>query len=165
MLNPARSLSRHPLFQVMLAFEAADGAGAALALPGLRVEPQAVAAATSKFDLSVALAERRDARPASRPASTGVLEYAADLFERGTVEALGQRLVRLLTAAVADASRPLGSLAILDADERGTILRGLQRTPGAWPDRSRRPTLAVAVCGAGGSARRMPSRWCSRTAS
>ena len=46
------------------------------------------------------------------------LDYRGDLFDRGTVEAIGRRLVRLLTAAVADAPRPLGSLAILDADER-----------------------------------------------
>jgi non-ribosomal peptide synthetase component F len=57
-----------------------------------------------------------------------VLEYAADLFERGTVEALGRRLVRLLTAAVADATRPLGSLAILDDAERHTILEGFNAT-------------------------------------
>ncbi len=126
-LNPARSLSRHPLFQVMLAFEAADGAGAELTLPGLSVEPQAVAAATSKFDLSVALAEQRTAT--GEPAGiSGVLEYAADLFERGTVEALGQRLVRLLTAAVADATRPLGSLAILD-DARARAPSSRASTP------------------------------------
>ena len=52
------------------------------------------------------------------------LDYRGDLFERGTVEALGQRLIRVLSSAVVDASRPLGSLAILDADERGTILEG-----------------------------------------
>ena len=57
-----------------------------------------------------------------------MLEYASDLFDRGTVEALGQRLIRLLSAAVADASRPLGSLAILDADERATILEGFNAT-------------------------------------
>ena len=126
-LNPARSLSRHPLFQVMLAFEAADGAGAGLTLPGLTVQPHAVAAATSKFDLSVALTEQRTTT--GEPAGlTGVLEYAADLFDRGTVEAIGQRLIRLLTAAVADATRPLGSLAILDDTERSTILEGFNAT-------------------------------------
>ena len=31
------------------------------------------------------------------------LDYRGDLFERGTVEAIGQRLIRLLSAAVADA--------------------------------------------------------------
>ena len=125
-LNPARSLSRHPLFQVMLAFEAADGAGAGLSFRASRSQPHAVAAATSKFDLSVALTEQRTAT--GEPAGlTGVLEYAADLFDRGTVEAIGQRLIRLLTAAVADATRPLGSLAILDDDRALDHPRGLQR--------------------------------------
>ena len=56
------------------------------------------------------------------------LDYRGDLFDRGTVEAIGQRLIRLLTAAVADATRPLGSLAILDEAERSTILEGFNAT-------------------------------------
>ena len=158
-LNPARSLSRHPLFQVMLAFEAADGAGAELSLPGLTVQPHAVAAATSKFDLSVALTEQRTA--SGEPAGlTGVLEYAADLFERGTVEAIGQRLIRLLTAAVADATRPLGSLAILDEAERTTILEGFNATA-----RDLHPGHAARRClPRRRGAHPMPSRSCSRTA-
>src|SRR5207247_50519 len=35
----------------------------------------------------------------------------------------GRRLIRLLEAAVADAGQPLGSLPILEAAERDTILR------------------------------------------
>ena len=52
-----------------------------------------------------------------------MLEYASDLFDEATVEALGRRLIRLLEAAVADAGRPLGGLPILEAAERDTILR------------------------------------------
>ena len=80
-LNPARSLSRHPLFQVMLAFEAERGGGG-LELPGLAVRPQPLVTASAKFDLSVGLIERRaaDGEPAG---IEGVLEYASDLFERG----------------------------------------------------------------------------------
>src|SRR5262249_50476769 len=106
-LNPQRSLSRHPLFQVMLAFETEDGAANALQLPNLTVRPQPVDTTAAKFDLSVALVERRGHR--GEPTGIdGMLEYAADLFDRHTVEVIGQRLIRLLTAAVGDASRPIG---------------------------------------------------------
>src|SRR5262249_37703198 len=56
------------------------------------------------------------------------LDYRPDLFDRSTVEIIGQRLVRLLEAAVADASRPIGSLSILAPDERATILEGWNAT-------------------------------------
>src|SRR4051812_13441816 len=122
-----RSLSRHPLFQVMLAFETEDGVASALQLPKLTARPQPVVTASAKFDLSVGLVEHRG--PNGEAAGIeGVLEYAADLFDRPTVEVIGQRLVRLLMAAVADASRPIGSLAVLDADERATILEGWNDT-------------------------------------
>ena len=89
-LNPARSLSRHPLFQVMLAFEAARPAQARWSCRGSRSTPQPIATASAKFDLSVGLVERRlaDGTPAG---IDGVLEYASDLFDAATVEAIGPR--------------------------------------------------------------------------
>ncbi|HEV8156631.1 MAG TPA: amino acid adenylation domain-containing protein, partial [Gaiellales bacterium] len=128
-LNPARSLSRHPLFQVMLAFEAGETGAATLELPGLAVVPQPIATASAKFDLSVGLVERR--LPDGTPGGIdGVLEYASDLFDAVTVETLGRRLIRLLEAAVADAGQPLGHLPILESAERDTILR-------SWNDTAR----------------------------
>src|SRR5204862_7653112 len=47
---------------------------------------------------------------------------------RTTVETLGHRLIRLLTAAVTDASRPIGSLSILEPNERASILQGWNDT-------------------------------------
>src|SRR6187399_1413589 len=51
------------------------------------------------------------------------LDYRPDLFERADVEAMGRRFIRLLEAAVADVTQPLGSLPILESAERDTILR------------------------------------------
>ena len=84
--------------------------------------PEPIATASAKFDLSLGLIERRGGDGAAAGIE-GVLEYASDLFERASVEALGQRLVRLLEGAVADPDRALGSLEILEPAERDTILR------------------------------------------
>ena len=119
-LNPARSLARHPLFQVMLVLQ--NNAEVGLELAGLRARFEPVESASAKFDLSVSLAERRGA-DGSPAGIAGSLEYATDLFERESVEAMAGRLVRLLEAALADPERAIGGLEILAPAERRTILR------------------------------------------
>ena len=62
-----------------------------------------------------------------------MLEYATDLFDRASVEAMAGRLVRLLEAAVAAPERAIGSLDILSPAERHTILREWNDTARAIP--------------------------------
>ena len=153
-LNPARSLSRHPLFQVMLAFQnnapvSFDG------LPGLTASFDPVTTATAKFDLLVSVGEQRGA-DGSPIGIHGVLEYSTDLFDRPSVAAIGSRLVRLLEAAVAAPDRAIGSLDILGADERHTILREWNDTARVIPAASlpelfaaqaaRTPAAVAVVC-------------------
>ena len=84
------------------------------------------------FDLSLSLVERRGA-DGSPAGIEGALEYASDLFDRSSVEAIAGRLVRLLEGAVADPERAIGRLDILGADERHTILREWNATARAVP--------------------------------
>src|SRR5262249_15522591 len=96
-LNPARSLARHPLFQVMLVLQ--NNAPVSFAeLAGLAASVEAVEVCSAKFDLSVSVAEQRaaDGQPAGL---LGSVEYSRDLFDGASVEALVGRLVRLLAAA------------------------------------------------------------------
>ncbi|POM25369.1 Gramicidin S synthase 2 [Actinomadura rubteroloni] len=112
-LAPSRSPHRHPLFQVMLVFEPPSGPPPAL--PGLTVEPFGVDLGTTRFDLTFALADRHG------DGLAGTIEYATDLFDRTTVEAMAARLVRLLEAAVADPDRPVRALPLLSAAERDSL--------------------------------------------
>src|SRR5262249_35603792 len=75
-LNPARSLSRHPLFQVMLVLQNAGPVG--LELLGLRSRLEAVSTGSAKFDLLVSVGEHRGA-DGTAGGLTGVIEYASDL--------------------------------------------------------------------------------------
>ncbi|WP_143064550.1 non-ribosomal peptide synthetase, partial [Streptomyces colonosanans] len=104
-VNPARSLSHHPLFQTMLALQNAPMGD--FTLPGLTVTGVPVATSTSRIDLTLSFAERRstDGAPGGLDA---LVEYATDLFDRGTVETLFARWTRLLEAVVADPERPIG---------------------------------------------------------
>src|SRR5712692_3519322 len=130
-VNPARSLSRHPLFQVMLAFQ--NNAPVSFAgLPGVTASFEPVAMSSAKFDLSLALGEQRGS-DGSPIGIHGVLEYATDLFDRASMEAMAARLIQLLQAAVAEPDRGIGSLDILSPAERHTILREWNDTARAVP--------------------------------
>ena len=61
------------------------------------------------------------------------MEYASDLFERSSVEAIADRLVRVLEGALADPERSIGRLEVLSAGERERILREWNATARAVP--------------------------------
>src|SRR5262249_41986558 len=71
------------------------------------------------------------------------LDYRSDLFDRGTVDRFGERLVRLLAGAVADAGRPVGELSILAASERAVLLEGFNATARPVPDATLPELLAA----------------------
>ena len=106
-LKPARSLSRHPLFQVMLVLQNMPEAG--FGLQGLALATQPVGIKAAKFDLLLSLRERR-AADGSPEGLSGQLEYATDLFDRRTIEAMAQRLVRALEAVASDPEQAIGQM-------------------------------------------------------
>ncbi|MEW9553626.1 condensation domain-containing protein, partial [Nonomuraea sp. NPDC050783] len=120
-VDPPRSLARHPLFQVMVGFE--TDARIAFELPGLLVEEIDLPAwDTAKFDLNFEFRERRG--PDGRPAGiAGIVEYAVDLFDRGSVERIAERFVRVLDSVSADADRRVDRVPVLSEAEREQVLR------------------------------------------
>ncbi|WP_405686737.1 amino acid adenylation domain-containing protein [Streptomyces sp. NBC_00057] len=120
-VNPTRSLSHHPLFQVMLALQSAPSGD--LRLPGLRVRSEQLGTAVAKFDLALSLQERftADGAPAG---FGGVAEYATDLFDQDTVASLLDRLALLLKSAIAEPNTPLAGLDIMSDIERQELTDG-----------------------------------------
>ncbi|MFC7988723.1 non-ribosomal peptide synthase/polyketide synthase [Streptomyces pilosus] len=134
-LNPERSMARHPLFQVLLAFNNTDSAAvdrAASGLPGLEVSRAVAETGVGKFDLSFAFAEQE----ATSGSLHGVLEYSTDLFDQDTVEALGRRYLRVLRAMVDDPAAPLDRAHLLDEVESGLVVSGWNDTVCEMPARS-----------------------------
>ncbi|WP_406200670.1 amino acid adenylation domain-containing protein [Kitasatospora sp. NBC_01560] len=119
LLNPGRSLARHPLFQVMLSFQ--NNAEAVLDLPGVRTGAQPVGLRRSNFDLAVVLAERFTADGAPDGIEGGI-EFATDLFDRATAQELADRFVRLVGELVAGPDRALSTVDVLTAEERHRVL-------------------------------------------
>ncbi|MDH2430923.1 condensation domain-containing protein, partial [Sphaerisporangium sp. TRM90804] len=115
-LNPARSMAHHPLFQVSLAVQNTPRPD--LRAPGLTLSPTEVPRTrTSRFDLFLSLTERPGVAGVD-----GLVEFSTDLFDRSSVVVLVERLRRLLAGAVADPGRRLGLLPVLDPAERELLL-------------------------------------------
>ncbi|OQR64135.1 non-ribosomal peptide synthetase [Streptomyces maremycinicus] len=114
-LNPVRSLARHPLFQVMVVH--LESAGATPALPGLTAHREPLGQQGAKFDLSFDFVEQGDGAGIQ-----GWIEYSADLFDESTAALLARRLESLLEQVAADPGRRVGTLDVLRADERALVL-------------------------------------------
>ncbi|KIH84069.1 Long-chain-fatty-acid--CoA ligase [Pseudomonas batumici] len=100
-LQPTRSMSHSPLFQVMLSLD--NTPPAPLQLPGLHVESLDSAHRTTQFDLSLSLVDTGER-------IGGSLQYASDLFDTATVEAIAGLFAKVLENLVADARQSIGQL-------------------------------------------------------
>ncbi|MER5642790.1 amino acid adenylation domain-containing protein, partial [Kitasatospora sp. NPDC002227] len=120
-LNPARSAARHPLFQTMLTLDSDEELPARFA--GLACREYVLAQRLAKFDLTFSFVEQHDASGLAT-GLTGAVEYATDLFDRTTAVTLGERLVRVLRAAVADPGAAISGIEILAPAERELLLTG-----------------------------------------
>jgi amino acid adenylation domain-containing protein len=115
-LDLERSLSHTPLFQVMLFFQ--NFPAEETLLPGLTMRPIAideVNSGSARADLSLFANELDGALDLS-------FEYASDLFDAATVEALAARFQALIASIVADPACRIGELALLPAQERRRLL-------------------------------------------
>ena len=118
-LNPLRSLARHPLFQVLLVLQ--NTPSASIELPRIAVTPERMASGIAKFDLSFGFCERKGT-DGSPEGIEGGIEYSVDLFDPATVEAMAVRFVRLLEAAVENPDRRMGRLNLLSLEEKHQLL-------------------------------------------
>ncbi|MEU9198214.1 amino acid adenylation domain-containing protein, partial [Streptomyces hundungensis] len=122
-LNPIRSLARHPLFQTMLMWNnnddriAADVAGG---LAGLTVETLPLGSGVAKYDLTLALKEAYADGAAA--GLHGHLEFATDLFDRSTAESIVERFTRVLRTVVDAPETPVADVDVLAKGERERVL-------------------------------------------
>nr|QEO73903.1 condensation domain-containing protein [uncultured bacterium] len=124
-LNPTRSLSRNPLFQVMVGYHARTGDG--LELPGLRAEYVPFRISSAKFDLVFSFTEHLGADEDAGSLACR-LEFATELFDHGTAERIGDRLRRFVAALAAAPEIPVSRAEILAADERHMVVAGFNAT-------------------------------------
>jgi amino acid adenylation domain-containing protein len=149
-LNPERTTSYSPLFQVLLGFDVAPSSEPTLAgslleelpVPGWRF---------ARLDFSLIMRERADGTLA------GSIEYATDLFDQATVARLVGHLETLLAAAVEDPAQTISQLPLLTEAERTQLLRSWNETASEYgreclhdqfvAQARRRPDAIAVVCG------------------
>jgi len=118
-LQPERSLSRSPLFQVAFAAETAKQGGAGEADPPRQSLP--LESGSALFDLTLNSYEAPRALYVT-------LDYATELFERATMERMLGHLRRVLEQVAADADLRLSRLELAGPDERRLLVEEWNRT-------------------------------------
>ncbi|WP_397458261.1 amino acid adenylation domain-containing protein [Pseudomonas asplenii] len=124
-LQPERSLSHSPLFQVMYNHQS-QVSGEGHQLSGLSVQGLALDSHTAQFDLTLDTSEHEQGVGAT-------LTYATALFDRSTVERMARHWRRLLAAISSDATQRVADLPLLSEAERQQIEREWNQTAAAYP--------------------------------
>jgi len=124
MLNPVRSLSHSPLFQVMFGWQ--NNEQGSLQLEGIEASPLYSPHRVARLDLTASLGE-------SGGGIVGVVEYATSLFDAATMERYFGYFRNLLAAMVADDTQAVDRLGMLEASERHRVLYEWNATGTEFP--------------------------------
>ena len=123
-LNPDRSLTTSPLFQVMFVLQ--NAGESSLQLEGLRTIPIRTASNVAKFDLSLNISERQGDLRAS-------LNYNTDLFDAATIERMLGHFQTLLEGIVNDPDQRISELPLLTEREKHQLLVEWNDTQTEYP--------------------------------
>jgi non-ribosomal peptide synthetase component F len=123
-LQPERSLSHSPVFQVMMILQNAPRT--TLEFEGVRLHSVGGEGVTAKFDLNLSLSE-------SEGKLHGILEYNTDLFDAARIQRMLSHFQTLLEGIVADPDQRLSRLPLLTPAERQQVLLDWNDTAVAYP--------------------------------
>ncbi|WP_139338682.1 condensation domain-containing protein, partial [Pectobacterium actinidiae] len=123
-LQPARSLSYSPIFQVMLSLN--NTPSQALTLPDLALSAVERPQHSTHFDMTLSLTETENGLE-------GGLIYATDLFDRDTITRMAGYVENILMAMADDVTQPLHSLPMLPEAERRQVLVDFNATDADLP--------------------------------
>ncbi|CAK8715759.1 hypothetical protein GCAAIG_05165 [Candidatus Electronema halotolerans] len=124
-LQPVRSMSHSPLFQVMFVLQ--NNEVPDLALPELKVNFLETGNSAAKFDLTLSVEGKGDQLLCR-------WEYAADLFEKETVARIAERFEILLQGIAADPRQSVSRLPMLTAAELEQLEQWSAPETGPAPD-------------------------------
>ncbi|MFJ5438313.1 amino acid adenylation domain-containing protein, partial [Pectobacterium brasiliense] len=123
-LQPARSLSYSPIFQVMLSLN--NTPMQALTLPGLELSAIERPQRSTHFDLTLSLTE-------TERSLEGGLIYSTDLFDHETIVRLRGYLRNVLMAMTDDVTQPVATLPMLPEAERRQVIVDFNATDADFP--------------------------------
>ncbi len=129
-LQPERSLSYNPLFQVMFTFQNLPQEKAELtdAPPPERPgDALSLDFKFSKFDLTLAMTEENDGYSA-------VFEYATDLFDPDTIQRMAGHFDNVLQHVLRNPDEPVAAFSLLSPSERRLIVDEWNDTGRTWPE-------------------------------
>lgn len=122
--QPQRNLGNTPIFQVL--FDYQNAPMPALDLTGLELTRFEIDSGTSKYDLTLELAEVGDI-------VQGWFEYNSDLFDRDRIARMAAHFQTLLEAVVHDPGQSISTLPLMTREEQQQVLVEWNATEADYP--------------------------------
>lgn len=131
-LAPERSVTRNPLFQIMMMLD--TPLPQEVDFPGLTLAMRSPPPTTAKFDLLFSFSPNEE-----KECLCGQIEFTTDLYDADTVSGFARRFCNILIAMAENPETRVGEVDLLDEQERNQLLTSWNSTAAERPS----ATLAI----------------------